>query len=128
MRKLLGGFLSMAPYLLHWFLASVALMITAYFVPGFRVDGFFAALIASVMIGVVNVFVWPVLAVLTLPLTLLTFGLFLLIVNGIALKIAAALTPGFAINGFMPAVIGSVILTMVGWLIRFVVYGGAVTP
>ena len=118
----------MAPYLLHWFLASVALMITAYLVPGFRVDGFFAALIAAVVIGVVNVFVWPVLAVLTLPLTFLTFGLFLLIVNGIALKIAAALTPGFAINGFMPAVIGSVVLTIVGWLIRFVVYGGAVTP
>jgi putative membrane protein len=118
----------MAPYLLHWFLASVALMITAYLVPGFRVDGFFAALIAAVVIGVVNVFVWPVLAVLTLPLTFLTFGLFLLIVNGIALKIAAALTPGFAINGFMPAVIGSIVLTIVGWLIRFVVYGGAVTP
>ncbi len=118
----------MAPYLLHWLLASAALMITAYLVPGFRVDGFFAALIASVVIGVVNVFVWPVLAVFTLPLTVLTFGLFLLIVNGIALKIAAALTPGFTIQGFMPAVIGSVVLTIVGWLIRFVVFGGNVAP
>ncbi len=118
----------MAPYLLHWFLASLALMITAYLVPGFKIDGFMAALIASVVIGIVNVFVWPLIAILTLPLTVFTFGLFLLVVNGIALKIAAALTPGFLINGFMPAVVGSIVLTIVGWLIRFVVYGGHVTP
>ena len=72
--------------------------------------------------------VWPVLAILTLPLTVVTFGLFLLVVNGIALKIAAAITPGFAIIGFMPAVIGSIVLTIVGWLIRFVVYGGNIAP
>ena len=118
----------MTPYLLHWLMASVALMMTAYIVPGFRVEGFVAALIASVVIGIVNVFVWPVLAILTLPLTVVTFGLFLLVVNGIALKIAAAVTPGFAIIGFMPAVVGSIVLTIVGWLIRFVVYGGNIAP
>jgi putative membrane protein len=126
--KLTEEEIGMAPYLLHWFLASLALMITAYLVPGFKIDGFMAALIASVVIGIVNVFVWPLIAILTLPLTVFTFGLFLLVVNGIALKIAAALTPGFLINGFMPAVVGSIVLTIVGWLIRFVVYGGHVTP
>lgn len=117
---------NMMPYLVHWLIASLALMLTAYFVPGFRVEGFAAALLASVIIGFVNIFIWPVLAILTLPLTVLTFGLFLLIVNGIALKIAAALTPGFAINGFLPAVIGSMVLTVVGWLMRFVIFGGYV--
>ncbi len=113
--------------LLHWLLASITIMGTAYFVPGFRVSGIGAALMASVAIGFVNIFIWPILAILTLPLTFLTFGLFLLVVNGIALKIAAALTPGFEIIGFMPAVWGSIGLTIIGWIIRFVVYGNQAT-
>lgn len=113
----------MTAYLVHWLLASVALMLTAYFVPGFRVQGFGSALVAAVVIGLVNTFIWPILVVLTLPLTALTFGFFLLIVNGIALKIAAALTPGFSIVGFMPAVFGSIVLTAIGWLVRYVAFG-----
>jgi putative membrane protein len=113
-------------YLLHWLLASLTIMCTAYFVPGFKVSGFGAALMAAVIIGFVNIFIWPVLVVLTLPLTFLTFGLFLLVVNGIALKIAAALTPGFEIQGLMPAILGSLGLTVIGWLIRYVVFGSSV--
>jgi len=118
----------MTPYLIHWLMASVALMLTAYLVPGFQIDSFASALIAAIVIGLVNVFIWPVLMVLTLPLTVLTFGLFLLVVNGLALKIAAAFTPGFNIVGFMPAVIGSIVLTFIGWLVRFAVFGGHVVP
>lgn len=114
----------MWPSLLHWILASLALMMTAQIVPGFKVDNFIAALLASVIIGFVNIFIWPILTILTLPLTILSFGLFLLIVNGIALKISAAMTPGFSIDGFFPAIIGSIVLTVVGWLVRFVVFGG----
>ena len=112
----------MMPYLVHWFIASLALILTAYFVPGFQVQGLLSAMMASVVIGFVNIFIWPVLAILTLPLTVLTFGLFLLVVNGLALKIAAALTPGFSISGFMPAIIGSIVLTLIGWLMRFVIF------
>lgn len=112
----------MMPYLVHWLIASLALILTAYFVPGFHVQGFISALIASAVIGFVNIFIWPVLAILTFPLTLVTFGLFLFIVNGISLKIAAALSPGFSINGFWPAVIGSVVLTLIGWLMRYVIF------
>lgn len=116
----------MWPYLLHWLVATVALLLTAYFVPGFQIVSFGAAMIAAVVVGFVNMFIWPVLAILTLPLTIVTFGLFLLVVNGISLKIAAALTPGFNIVGFFPAVVGSIVLTVVGWLIRFVVYSPSV--
>lgn len=116
----------MAPYLLHWLTATVALLLTAYFVPGFTISSFGAAMIAAVVVGFVNMFIWPVLAILTLPLTIVTFGLFLLVVNGITLKIAAALTPGFDIKGFLPAVIGSIVLAIVGWVIRFVVYSPAI--
>ena len=118
----------MTTSLLHWLLASVTIMATAHFVPGFKITGFGSALIASVAIGFVNIFVWPILAILTLPITFLTFGLFLLVVNGIALKIAAALTPGFEITGLMPAVWGSLGLTFIGWVIRFIVFGSRVTP
>jgi putative membrane protein len=110
-------------YLIHWIIVSTALMMTAYFVPGFRVNSIFAALFASLVIGFVNTIIWPILALLTLPLTLLTFGLFLLVVNGLALKIAAALSPGFAIEGMMPAVIGSIVLTVTSWFIRYIVFG-----
>lgn len=112
----------MQPYLVHWLLASMALAITAYVVPGFRIENFVAALLAALIVGFVNMFIWPVIAVLTLPLTVVTFGLFLFVVNGIALKIAAAITPGFTIDGFLPAIIGSIVLAVVGWLVRFVVY------
>ena len=114
----------MTPFLVHWLLASVALVLTAHFAPAFRAEGFDAALVASVVIGLVNTFIWPVLVVLTLPLTVFTFGFFLLIVNAVSLKIAAALTPGFSIIGFFPAFIGSVVLTCIGWLVRYVVFGG----
>lgn len=114
----------MLSQLLHWLAASFAVMIMAHIVPGIRVQNFAAALLAALIIGFVNIAVWPLLAILTLPLTLLTFGLFLLIVNGLALKIAAALTPGFSIEGFLPAVIGSIVLTVIGWLSRFVFMAG----
>ncbi len=112
----------MFPYLVHWLLAALTLMVTAHVVPGMEVKSFVAALLASLVIGVVNVLVYPVITLLTLPLTIITFGLFLLIVNGLCLKIAAALTPGFEIVGLLPAVIGSVVLTVLGWLVRFVFY------
>jgi putative membrane protein len=112
----------MSYYMVHWLVATVAVMMTAYLVPGFTVSNVFAGLVAAIVIGIVNTIVWPVLVVLTLPLTVLTFGLFLLVVNGLALKIAAALTPGFAIDGLMPAILGSLVLTLVGWLMRYVLF------
>ncbi|MCX6125444.1 MAG: phage holin family protein [Proteobacteria bacterium] len=114
----------MGPYLIHWLAATIAVMITAYVVPGFHVNSVFSAIIAAVVIGFVNIVIWPVLVVLTLPLTVLTFGLFLLVVNGVSLKIAAGLTPGFSIDGFLPAAIGSIVLAAVGWLIRFLMFSG----
>ncbi len=114
--------------LVHWLLASLSLMITAYLVPGVHVNSFFSALIASVIIGLVNITVWPLLIFFTLPLTILTFGLFLFVVNGLALWIAAAFSPGFAINGIFPAIIGSIVLTIVGAIIRHLFKSTRNTP
>jgi len=114
----------MTAVLVHWVLAALVLMVTAHAVPGMEVKNFVSALLASLIVGVVNTVLWPVLAFLTFPLTLVTFGLFLLVVNGICLKLAAGLSPGFSIKGFFPAIVGSVMLTILGWLVRFVLFPG----
>lgn len=112
----------MTAMLVHWVLAALVLMVTAHVVPGMEVRSFVAALFAALVIGIVNTLVWPLLTLLTLPLTIVTFGLFLLVVNGICLKLSAAFAPGFTIVGFLPAVWGSIVLTLLGWLVRFVLF------
>lgn len=103
----------MPEFLLTWLIATVALMITAYIVPGLLVTNFVSAAIASVILGLVNAIIKPILIVLTLPLTLLTFGLFLFAINAIVILIAGAITPGFVVGGFFPALIGSIVLTLI---------------
>ena len=112
----------MTAILAHLVLAALVLMVTAHVVPGMEVRSFVAALLAAMVVGVVNTLVWPILAFLTFPLTIVTFGLFLLVVNGLCLKLAAALSPGFVIDGFLPAIVGSIVLTVLGWLVRFVMF------
>jgi putative membrane protein len=93
----------------------------ANIVNGFIVTNFVAALIAAVVIGLVNAIVRPILIVLTLPLTILTLGLFLFVVNALSIWIAGALTPGFRVTGLIPALLGSIVLTLVAGVINFLV-------
>jgi putative membrane protein len=111
----------MPHFLITWFTTAIALLITAYFVPGLYLSGLVASLVAAIVLGLVNAIVRPILILLTLPITLLTLGLFLLVINGISLVIVAALTPGFEIAGFLPAIVGAVVLTVVAWIIQLVV-------
>lgn len=103
----------MPEFLITWLISAVALMITAYIVPGFFVANIVSAAIASVILGLVNAIVKPLLVVLTLPLTLLTFGLFVFFINAIVIWLAGVLTPGFVISGFLPALVGSIVLTLI---------------
>jgi putative membrane protein len=97
-------------------------MIVAYFVPGFVVRGFMAALIAAVIIGFVNATLGLFLKILTFPLTIVTLGLFLIVINAIMLKVAALFTPGFAVRDWTAAFLGAILLTIVSsflhWLVR----------
>jgi putative membrane protein len=109
----------MGPYgmiatLVHWAVSAFALLITAFLVPGFKVKNFGAALVASVIIGLANVSIGPVLLFLTLPLNVLTLGLFTFVVNGIVLKICAAILRDFTITSWFSAIIGACILALVG--------------
>ena len=96
-------------------------MITAYIVPGFVVSSFGAALIAAIVLGLVNAIVKPILVLLTLPLTIVTLGLFLFVLNALTIWLAGWLTPGFDVAGFLPALIGSIVLTLVASGINFLV-------
>jgi putative membrane protein len=96
----------------------VAILIISYLLPGvIRVDSILAALAAAFLLGVVNVILRPILVFLTLPLTLLTLGLFLLVINGLMLWLVAALVGGFHVNGFWGAVFGSVLISLVSWIL-----------
>ena len=104
-------------FILTWVFAALSLSITAYLVPGLSLDSWQAAAVAAVVMGLVNAIIKPILTLLTLPLTFLTLGLFLLVVNGISLGLVGYLTPGFAVAGFFPAVIGAIVLALVSSVI-----------
>ncbi len=111
----------MPRFLLTWLLTAVSLLITAHFVPGFVVKSFVAALVAAVILGLVNAIVKPILVVLTLPITIVTLGLFLFVVNALTIWFAGSITPGFQVLGFVPALVGSIVLTIVASVLNFVV-------
>ncbi|HEV2484372.1 MAG TPA: phage holin family protein [Terracidiphilus sp.] len=107
--------------LLQWVLSAIALLIVSRIVPGFHVLGLWPALIASLVIGLLNATVGLFLKIITFPLSILTLGLFLLVINGIMILVASALVPGFRVNGFGPAFWGAVVLALLGIVIRAVV-------
>jgi putative membrane protein len=94
-------------------LNSLALMITAFIVPGVAFEGYMSLLVAAVVIGILNTFIKPIVQILTLPITFVTLGLFALVLNAAFFLIAAQLTPGFTVDGFLPALIGSLVLSLV---------------
>ena len=98
----------------------VAILLISYLFPKvIRVDGFWAALITAFVLGVVNAFIRPIIVFLTLPLTILTLGLFLLVINGLLLALVAILVPGFHVNGFWGAVLGSILISIVSWILSW---------
>jgi putative membrane protein len=105
-------------WLIHWLLSGVALVIVANVLPGIQVDGFGSALIAALVIGLVSATVGLVLKILLFPVIFLTLGIFYFIINGLMLKLASALVPGFRVNGCLPAVLGSILLSMVDFLLN----------
>ena len=96
----------------------VAILIISYLFPRLiRVDGFLSALVAASLLGIVNAIIRPILVLLTLPLTLLTLGVFLLVINGLMLWLVSALVKGFYVNGFWGAVVGSILISLVSWVL-----------
>ena len=108
----------MARVLAHWVLSALCLLLVARFVPGFFVRGFATAMIAAVVIGLENGTVGMLLKIVTFPLTVLTFGIFWLVINALMLKLAAVLVPGFEVRGLWPAFWGGLILSLLNLAVR----------
>ena len=104
--------------LVNWILSAVAVWVVAQVVPGVHVNGAVAALIAALVIGFINATLGLVLKVITFPLTLLTLGLFWLVINAVMLELASALVPGFQVHGFLAAFIGAIVLSLVNMVLR----------
>lgn len=105
--------------LLNWLLSALALWVVSHVVPGFYVSGVFAALIAALVIGFVNATLGLFLKIVTFPLTLLTLGIFWLIINAMMIELASAIVPGFHIGSFAAAFWGAIVLSLVNMLFRW---------
>jgi len=105
--------------LINWILSALAVWVVSQFVPGFHVTGAASALIAALVIGFVNATLGALLKLITLPLTILTLGIFWFVINGLMLELAAAVVPGFRVDTFTSAFWGGIILSLVNMLLRW---------
>ncbi len=107
----------MSRFLIHWLTVAVALGVTAWILPGVHVDSVVALAVAAVVLGFVNAVIRPILVIITLPITVLTLGIFYLVVNGLAFWLASALVPGFRVDSPGSAVLAALLVGVFSWFI-----------
>ena len=107
--------------LVRWLLNAAALLLVAYLYPGVTVASFFAAMIAALVLGLVNALVRPILVLLTLPVTILTLGLFLFVINALLFWLVAEIVQGFQVTGFVGALVGSLLYSVITLVINWLV-------
>ena len=107
----------MPPFLRHWIILTLCLAATAWVLPGVVIDSALSLIVAAIVMGFLNAVVKPVVVLLTLPLTLLTLGIFYLILNGIFFALASVLVPGFEVHGLGSAVLGALLMGFLSWLL-----------
>lgn len=105
-------------FVINWLIAALAILITSYILPGVFVSGFLAALITGIVLGLVNAFIRPVLIILTLPINILTLGLFTFVINAILILLVSAIVPGFRVDNFGWALVFSLILSLINYLLH----------
>lgn len=102
----------------EWVLRTLILLVTSYFVPGFKIDSYITAFVVALVLGILNMFVKPILVFFTLPATILTLGLFMFVVNALLLMLAASLVRGFQISSFGTAIIAAIVITILSSLLN----------
>ncbi|MCL4846487.1 MAG: phage holin family protein [Acidobacteria bacterium] len=107
----------MTRFLVHWAVVAIGLAVAARVVPGVHVESTGALLVGALVLGFVNAVVRPVLLVLTLPITVVTLGLFYFVVNGLAFMLAAAVTRGFTVASIWSAIGGAIVISLISWFI-----------
>ncbi|MBU0986409.1 MAG: phage holin family protein [Proteobacteria bacterium] len=103
---------------IRWLILTFAIIITSYLLEGIRVSGFLSAFFAAAILGVLNAFFRPILFILTLPLNIMTLGLFTFVINAIMLMMVSGVISGFEVNGFWTAVLGSFLISIVSWILN----------
>jgi putative membrane protein len=109
-------------WIVDWLLGALALWLVAQIIPGIQLNSFKTALLATVVIALVDITIGPILRFIAFPITFLTLGLFRLVLNAILLKLASMFTPGFRIDGFLNAFVGSLVLTLLDIVLRNVAW------
>ncbi len=105
----------MSGFLLRWIVLTVAIIVSAYLLDGIHVTGFFSAFFAAAILGVLNAFFRPILLILTLPINILSLGLFTFVINALMLMMASGVISGFVVSGFGSALLGSLLISIVSW-------------
>jgi len=113
----------MGSLLLRWLLNALALLAVAYLYPGVRVESFFSAAVAALALGLANALIRPILVVLTLPVTIITLGLFLFVINATLFWLVAQVIKGFYVQGFLAALVGSILYSLITLVVSWVVSG-----
>ena len=108
--------------LLVWLINAVSLIAVAYLVPGIAVSSFVTALVAALVLGLVNTVIRPILVLLTLPVTLLTLGLFILVINGLLFWFVGSFIAGFVVSGFWAGVLGAILYSIVSWALSALLF------
>jgi len=116
---------AMPGILIRWLVTTIAIFMVPSLVPGVKVEGFGAALAAAAILGILNALVRPILIILTLPLTILTLGVFILIINALLFQLAGAIVSGIHVASFWSAFFASIIVSLVSWILNSAVSGGA---
>jgi putative membrane protein len=113
----------MGSLLLRWLFSALALLAVAYLYPGVRVDSFLAAAVAALALGLVNAVIRPILVILTLPVTIVTLGLFLFVINAALFWFVAQVVKGFSVEGFLAALVGSLLYSLITLLVSWLLPG-----
>ncbi len=103
--------------LANWILNALAILSTAYLLDGVHVDGLATALVLSVVLGIINTILKPILLFFTLPITIMTLGMFTLVINALLVMLASEFVAGFSVDGFLPALLFSIVLSVVNWFL-----------
>lgn len=111
----------MASFILHFLISAAVLLFAARMVEGLKVEGYRHALLGAAILGLINAIIRPVMILLTLPLTIITFGLFLFVINALVLMLVAAITPGFSVRSFGSALIASVVISVCNLLVSLLI-------
>jgi putative membrane protein len=114
----------MTGILIRWLITTLAILAVPYLISGVRVEGFGSAMLTAAILGILNALVRPILIILTLPLTILTLGLFILVINALLFELAGAIVPGMYVASFWSAFFASIIVSIVSWILNSVVAGG----